>query len=115
MIPYSYYPVLSTGLLSSPIPSTESSLVQLQHWILSAAQKSDSKAPEFKFKEQESKSKEQKSKTKVQEFKTKYKEFKIFLEDSKYWKICIVSLIPRAIYQKVSKGIFLMRVNKSPF
>ncbi|KAJ9049249.1 hypothetical protein DSO57_1026655, partial [Entomophthora muscae] len=31
MIPYSYYSILSIGLLSSPIPNTESLLVQLQH------------------------------------------------------------------------------------
>ncbi|KAJ9075297.1 hypothetical protein DSO57_1037467 [Entomophthora muscae] len=73
-------------------------------WILSAAQESDST-------EQESKSKEQKSKTKVQESKTRYKESKILLEDSKYWQINIVSLTLWAIYQKVSKGIFLLRIH----
>ncbi|KAJ9078660.1 Cbx7p [Entomophthora muscae] len=71
-------------------------------WILSAV-------PESKFKEQASKSKEQTSKTKVQESKTKYKESKILLEDSRYWQIHIVFLTPQAIYQKVSKRIFLLR------
>ncbi|KAJ9087852.1 hypothetical protein DSO57_1029019 [Entomophthora muscae] len=55
--------------------------------------------------------KEQEPKTKVQESKTKYKESKIFLENSKYWQAHIVSLTPWDIYQKVSKGIFLLRIH----
>ncbi|KAJ9069555.1 hypothetical protein DSO57_1017359 [Entomophthora muscae] len=49
----------------------------------------------------------------AQESKTKYKESKILLEDSKYWQIHIVSLTSWVIYQKFSKGIFLLRMHFS--
>ncbi|KAJ9048343.1 hypothetical protein DSO57_1035974 [Entomophthora muscae] len=95
--------------------------LDIRSLILSVAQDSKSKAQEFEFKEQESKSKVQKSNTKVQVSKTKYKESKILLNNSKYWQIHIVSLTPWAIYQNVSKEIFLLRIhfplleNANPF